>query len=97
MAVNEMQNPSSLRIKLDLGMVDGKTKVRSKTFSTLKTWCTCTKCIWRCRSFNGLQEYDTIEIAKIDNTTLAYKDLFFKLLYLRRNKYGNKQKTCYDF
>ena len=30
--VNEMKNPSSLRIKLDLGMVDGKTKVKSKTF-----------------------------------------------------------------
>lgn len=36
MAVTEMQNPSSLRIKLDLGMVDGKTKVRSKTFSSVK-------------------------------------------------------------
>ena len=34
--VNEMKNPSSLRIKLDLGMVDGKTKVKSKTFSSLK-------------------------------------------------------------
>ena len=33
--VNEMKNPSSLRIKLDLGMVDGKTKVKSKTFSSL--------------------------------------------------------------
>ena len=30
--VNEMKNPSSLRIKLDLGMVDGKTKVKSKGF-----------------------------------------------------------------
>ena len=36
MAVNESKNPSSLKIKLDLGMVDGKTKVRSKTFSNLK-------------------------------------------------------------
>ena len=36
MAVNEVKNPSSLRIKLDLGMVNGKTKVRSKTFSSLK-------------------------------------------------------------
>ena len=36
MVVNEMQNPSSLRIKLDLGMVDGKTKVKSKTFSSVK-------------------------------------------------------------
>ena len=36
MVVNEMQNPSSLRIKLDLGMVDGKTKVKSKTFEIAK-------------------------------------------------------------
>ena len=36
MAVKESKNPSSLKIKLDLGMVDGKTKVRSKTFSNLK-------------------------------------------------------------
>ena len=34
MAVTEAKNPSSLRIKLDLGMVDGRTKVRSKTFSS---------------------------------------------------------------
>ena len=32
MAVNESKNPSSLKIKLDLVMVDGKNKVRSKTF-----------------------------------------------------------------
>ncbi len=31
MAVTEAKNPSSLRIKLDLGMEDGRTKVRSKT------------------------------------------------------------------
>ena len=38
--VNEMKNPSSLRIKLDLGMVDGKTKVKSKTFSNVKCFST---------------------------------------------------------
>ena len=31
MAVNEMQNPSSLRIKLNLGMEDGKTKTELQT------------------------------------------------------------------
>ena len=36
MAVNESKNPSSLKIKLDLGKDDGKTKVRSKTISNLK-------------------------------------------------------------
>ena len=45
MAVNESKNPSSLKIKLDLGMVDGKTKVRSKTFSNLKHDADCSKCI----------------------------------------------------
>ena len=35
--VNEMKNPSSLKIKLDLGMEEGKTKVKSKTFSALNT------------------------------------------------------------
>ena len=35
MAVNESKNPSSLKIKLDLGMVDGKTKVRSKRLKIL--------------------------------------------------------------
>ena len=36
MAITEAKNPSSLRIKLDLGMIDGKTKTKSKTFSNLK-------------------------------------------------------------
>ena len=36
MSVIEAKNPSSLRVKLDLGMVNGKTKVRSKTLSNLK-------------------------------------------------------------
>ena len=35
MAVNESKNPSSLKIKLDLGMVDGKTpKLEAKLSQT---------------------------------------------------------------
>lgn len=71
MAVNEMQNPSSLRIKLDLGMEDGKTKVRSKTFSNLKHNATAQDVYDVAEALIGLQEYDQLEIAKIDNTTLA--------------------------
>ena len=59
MAVIEAKNPSSLKIKLDLGMVDGKTKVKSKTFSNLKP------------NASSQDLYDVLEIAKIDNTTLA--------------------------
>ena len=71
MAVNEMQNPSSLRIKLNLGMEDGKTKVRSKTFSALKYDAPAQDVYDVAEALIGLQEYDHLEIAKIDNTTLA--------------------------
>ena len=71
MVVNEMQNPSSLRIKLDLGMVDGKTKVRSKTFSALKYDASAQNVYEVAEALMELQEYSTIEVAKIDNTTLA--------------------------
>lgn len=71
MAVNEMQNPSSLRIKLDLGMEDGKTKVRSKTFSNLKHNATAQDVYDVAEALIGLQDYESLEIAKIDNTTLA--------------------------
>ena len=69
--VNEMKNPSSLRIKLDLGMEDGKTKVRSKTFSSVKHDASAQNVYEVAEALMELQEYSTIEIAKIDNTTLA--------------------------
>ena len=71
MAVMEAKNPSSLKIKLDLGMVDGKTKVKSKTFSNLKPNASSQDVYDVCERLMALQEYDVLEIAKIDNTTLA--------------------------
>ena len=70
MAVKESKNPSSLKIKLDLGMVDGKTKVRSKTFSNLKHDATSQNVYDVTESLMALQEYDVLETIKIDNTTL---------------------------
>ena len=70
MAVNESKNPSSLKIKLDLGMVDGKTKVRSKTFSNLKHDATSQNVYDVAESLMSLQEYDVLETIKIDTTTL---------------------------
>ena len=70
MAVNEAKNPSSLKIKLDLGIVDGKTKVRSKTFSNLKHDATSQNVYDVAESLMSLQEYDVLETIKIDNTTL---------------------------
>ena len=71
MSVIEAKNPSSLRVKLDLGMVDGKTKVRSKTFSNLKHNSLAQDVYEVAESLMALQEYAVIETAKIDNTTLA--------------------------
>ena len=70
MAVKESKNPSSLKIKLDLGMVDGKTKVRSKTFSNLKHDATSQNVYDVAESLMALQEYDVLETIKIDNPTL---------------------------
>ena len=70
MAVKESKNPSSLKIKLDLGMVDGKTKVRSKTFSNLKHDATSQNVYDVAESLMALQEYDVLETIKIDNTSL---------------------------
>ena len=71
MAVKEAKNPSSLRIKLDLGMEDGRTKVRSKTFSSVKYDASAQNVYDVAQALMGLQEYQTIEVAKIDNTTLV--------------------------
>ena len=71
MAVNEFKNQSNLRIKLDLGMVNGKTKVRSKTFSSLKHNASAQDVYDVAEALMELQDYPTIEIDKIDNTTLA--------------------------
>ena len=70
MAVTESKNPSSLKIKLDLGMVDGKTKDRSKTFSNLKHDADAQNVYDVAESLMSLQEYDVLETIKIDNTTL---------------------------
>ena len=71
MAVSEAKNPSSLRIKLDVGMVNGRTKARSKTFSNVKHDADAQNVYDVAESLMALQEYSVLEIAKIDNTTLV--------------------------
>ena len=71
MSVLEAKNPSSLKIKLDLGMVEGKTKVRSKTFSNLKHDASAQDVYDVAQSLMSLQKHDVTDIIKIDNTTLS--------------------------
>ena len=71
MAVVEFQNPSSLKIVLDLGLVDGKAKTRSKSFSNLKYDAALQDVYDVGVALMGLQKHDVIDIIKVDNTTLS--------------------------
>ena len=71
MAVVETKNASTLKIKLDLGLVDGKAKTRSKSFSYLKADANIRDIYEVGQALMGLQKYDVAEIMKIDNTVLT--------------------------
>ena len=73
MAVTVGNNPAGLRLKFDLGKdpLTGKTKVKSKTFSNVKHNASNEDVYEVASSLQSLQENPVIEIAKIDNTTLA--------------------------
>ena len=71
--VIEAKNPSSLRLKLDCGLneLTGKTIVKSKTFSNVRPNSSVDDVYAVAVALSSLQKYDVIEIAKIDNSTLA--------------------------
>lgn len=73
MAVTILNNPAGLRLKFDLGKdeLTGKTKVKSKTFSNVKYNASNEDVYAVATALESLQEYPVLEIAKIDNTTLA--------------------------
>jgi hypothetical protein len=70
--VVESKNPSSLRVKFDCGLNDnGKTVVKSRTYSNLKHNAASIDVLEVAQGLASLQQHDVLEIAKIDNTTLA--------------------------
>ena len=73
MSVITMNNPSSLRVKLDAGLNDstGNTIVKSKTYSNIKPEATSQAIYDVATALEGLQEFPVLEVVKIDNTTLA--------------------------
>ncbi|CEQ17839.1 DUF1659 domain-containing protein [Paraclostridium sordellii] len=71
MAVSETKNPSSLKIKLDCGLNDnGRTIVKSKTYSNLKPDAQAQDALDVARAIISLQVHDELEINKQDNTIL---------------------------
>lgn len=73
MTVVALNNPSSLRVRLDAGLNDstGKTIVKSKTFSNLKYDANNQDVYDVAKALMELQVYPVIEVLKQDYTTLA--------------------------
>ena len=73
MSVIEGKNPTSLRMKFDLGLDEttNKTKVKSKTYSNIRRDATSQDIYDVATKIESLQEYAVIEICRIENTTLA--------------------------
>ena len=73
MSVITMNNPSSLRVKLDAGLNDstGNTIVKSKTYSNLKYNANNQYVYDVAQALMGLQDYPVLEVLKQDSTTLA--------------------------
>ena len=71
MAVSETKNASSLKLKFDCGMNDdGKTVIKSRTYSNVKADATSQDVFDVARALVDLQIHDNIEILKQENTVL---------------------------
>ena len=71
MAVSETKNPSTLKIKFDCGLNDdGKTIVKSRTFSNVVDNATSQDVLDVANALIGLQNHDVLEILKVDNNIL---------------------------
>ena len=71
MAVSETKNASSLKLKFDCGMNDdGKTVIKSRTYSNVKADATSQDVFDIARALVDLQIHDNMEILKQDNTVL---------------------------
>lgn len=71
MAVIEIKNPSTLKVKLDLGMVDGKTKTKIKSFSNVKHNASADDIYFVAEALMSLQEHNILDVIKQDNTILG--------------------------
>ena len=69
MSVIEGKNPTSLRMKFDLGKDELTNK--TKTYSNIKPEATSQAIYDVATALEGLQEFPVLEVVKIDNTTLA--------------------------
>lgn len=70
MAVIQTKNPSTLKVKLNLGMVDGKTKTKIKSFSNVKPNALADDVYFVAQSLMNLQEHKIVDVIKQDSTSI---------------------------
>lgn len=72
MAVMEVREPSSLKIKFNYGSdTNGKAIIKSKTYSYVKADALAEDLFAVAKSLSGLCQHDLYDIARIDVTTLS--------------------------
>lgn len=71
MAISIIKNPSTLKVKLNLGEENGKLKTKMKSFSNLKHDALSQDCFDVATALMELQEHTLMDVYKVDNTTLA--------------------------
>lgn len=71
MAVIEVKNPSTLKVKLDLGIIGGKTKTKIKSFSNVNPNASAEDIYYVADALMSLQEHNVIDVIKQDNTSLS--------------------------
>jgi uncharacterized protein with GYD domain len=68
----EINNLSSLKIKLSLGLDgNGKAVVRSKTFGALKHDAVTDDVLAVANAFVGLGQHDLMDVVKVDDTSIS--------------------------
>lgn len=70
MAINTLKEKLVLRLELDGGMVAGRQKITSKSFSAIKTDATDENLYTTAESLAGLQEKDLMKVKKVETTNL---------------------------
>jgi len=70
---NVLKNPSGLKLKFDCGknLETGKTVVKTKTYSNLDPNASADDVYEVGASIASLQEYDLLEVIKVDNSTIT--------------------------
>lgn len=70
MAINTLKEKLVLKLELDGGIVAGKQKINSKSFSAIKTEATDENLYNTATTLASLQEKDLMKVKKVETTNL---------------------------